>query len=98
MPNKTTQRILSRLELAEMARAMMPQAMKKLEKILHETGSDLAALQAFRAIKETAYGKDPPDISPVIEFESLTDDELRAAIKAELHEGDTETSTTDATI
>lgn len=76
---------LNRAELAELARAMMPQAMEKLERILHETSSDLAALQAFRAIKETAYGKDPLEMNVAMEFESLTDDELKAAIRAELN-------------
>lgn len=74
-----------------MARALMPEAMKKLVSILHETGSDVAALQAFRALKDTAYGKEPPEISVAMEFESLTDEELKAAIEAELRADDTTT-------
>lgn len=81
---KTATRRLNRDELAERARDMMPKAMEKLERILHETGSDVAALQAFRALKETAYGKDAMDVNLVMEFENLTDDELKAAIKIEL--------------
>lgn len=81
---KPLEKRLNREELAEQARAMMPQAMEKLECILLKTGSDVAALQAFRAIKETAYGKELLDMNMATEFESLTDDELKAAIKAEL--------------
>lgn len=91
-PASQTPRPPNRLELAEMARALMPEAMKKLVSILHETGSDLAALQAFRALKDTAYGKEPPEISVAMEFESLTDEELKTAIESELSAGDPTTS------
>lgn len=74
----------NRLELADMAQAMMPAALKKLERVLHEANSDLAVLQAYRALKDTAYGKDPQEISVAMEFENLTDDELKAALYAEL--------------
>lgn len=80
-------RILNRGEIAEMAQAMMPEALKKIASVLHQTGSDLAALQAFRALKDAAYGKDPLAINTPLDFESLTDDELRAAIAAELGPG-----------
>lgn len=73
-----------RVEVAELAQAMMPEALKRLAVILHTSGSDLASLQAFRALKDTAYGKDPQNISGSTDFESLTTDELKAAIEAEL--------------
>lgn len=55
---------------------MMPEALARLTLILQTSSSDLAVLQAFRAIKETAYGKDLPDPGATMEFESLTDEEL----------------------
>lgn len=73
-----------RVEIAELAQAMMPEALKRLSAILHTSGSDLASLQAFRALKDAAYGKDPLNINGSTDFESLTTDELKAAIEAEL--------------
>lgn len=78
------ERVLNRTEIAELAQTMMPKALKKIETLLHNSGSDLAALQAFRALKDAAYGKDPQVINAPMDFESLTDDELKSAIAAEL--------------
>lgn len=80
-------RILNRTEIAEMAQAMMPAALKKLETVLHKSGSDLAVLQAFRALKDAAYGKDPQSVNASIDLESLSEDELKAAIINELGSG-----------
>lgn len=77
-------RVLNRLELADLAQAMMPEALRRLQRILNESSSDLAVLQAYRALKDAAYGKDPQEVSVAMEFESLTDEELKAALKAEL--------------
>ena len=54
----------------------MPRALERLEKILQTSTSDLAVLQAFRAIKETAYGKDLSETSAALDLESLTDEQL----------------------
>lgn len=78
------ERVLNRLELADMAQAMMPMALMRLQRILNESSSDLAVLQAYRALKDAAYGKDPQEVSVVMEFENLTDEELKDALKAEL--------------
>lgn len=80
-------RILNRAEIAEIAQAMMPAALKKLQTVLHQSGSDLAVLQAFRALKDAAYGKDAQATNISIDLESLSEDELKSAIFAELWPG-----------
>jgi len=85
-----TERTPSRVEIAELARAKMPLAVDKLELILHTSRSDMAAVQAFSALKDVAYGKDPQSLSVAMNFESMSEDELRAALLAEIGETDAE--------
>lgn len=82
--SKVTERAPNRLELAEMARSGMPDALKRLELLIHTSRSDVAVVQAFNALKEAAYGKDPQAIDMRVDFENMTDDELRSAIATEI--------------
>ncbi|HQT89134.1 MAG TPA: hypothetical protein PK677_11355 [Acidiphilium sp.] len=74
----------SRQEIAALARRGMADAVVRIERLIHESRSDMAVVTAFNAFKETAYGKDPQAIDLAVEFENMTDDELRAAIATEL--------------
>lgn len=77
-PTKYTKPINGRAEIVELAQALMPEALERLARILQTSTSDLAVLQAFRAIKETAYGKDMSEALMAIDPESLTDEQLAA--------------------
>lgn len=83
-----TKKMLGRFEIAELAQGMMPEAVKRLGVILQSSSSDLAALQAFRALKETAYGKDMHFTNDATDFEALTNEQLKDAIRAELEAPD----------
>jgi len=74
----------SRQEIAALARRGMADALVRIERLIHESRSDMAVVTAFNAFKETAYGKDPQAIDLAVEFENMSDDELRAALAIEL--------------
>ena len=74
----------SRAEIADLAKTALPAALERLETLIHESRSDMAVVQAFNALKETAFGKDTQPIEIKFEFEGMTEAELREAIMAEL--------------
>lgn len=74
----------SRQEIAALGRRGMADALVRIERLIHESRSDMAVVTAFNALKETAYGKDPQSIDLAVEFENMSDEELRAAIATEL--------------
>ena len=83
-PDSVAEQAPSRTEIAELARAKMPLAVDRLELILHTSRSDMAAVQAYNALRETAYGKDAVSLNVAMRFEEMTDAELRAALAREL--------------
>lgn len=82
--SKAAERAPSRVEIAELAQRAMPEAVQKLELIMHTSRSDTAAVLAYNALKDTAFGKDPQSISVSMNFEAMSDDELRAEIAREI--------------
>ena len=82
--SSATERAPSRVEIAESARGKMHDALEKLEQVIHTSRSDMAVVQAFTALKDLAYGKDPQAIDIKFEFEGMSEAELRDAIAAEL--------------
>ncbi len=87
---RVTERAPSRVEIAEIARGDMAAALQRLVLLIHTTRSDMAAVQAFVALKDIAYGRDPQTIDMHLDYEGMTEDELRAAIAAELAAGPTD--------
>ena len=82
--SRVSERAPNRLEIAELAQRGMPEALQALELIVHRSRSDVARVQAFNALKETAYGKDQQSFAvkvASVDPNSLTDEELAAIIK-----------------
>lgn len=86
--SRATERAPNRLEIAELAQRAMPEAVARLEIIAHTSRSDMAAVQAIGALKDFAFGKDPQSISVSMNFEAMSDDELRAEIAREIGAAD----------
>lgn len=82
--SRVTERAPSRVEIAELAQRAMPEGVQKLELIIHTSRSDTAAVLAYNALKDTAFGKDPQSISVSMNFEAMSEDELRAEIAREI--------------
>lgn len=81
---KVTEKAPSRVEIAELARGDMHGALERLVLLMHTSRSDMAVVQAFNSLKDLAYGKDPQAIDMTVDFEGMTDAELRVAIAKEL--------------
>lgn len=73
----------SRAEIADLARAGMPDAVEVIEHIIQTSRSDMARVQAFTALKETSYGKDGQAIAVTMDINSMSDDDLRAIVLKE---------------
>lgn len=56
---RVTERAPSRVEIAEIARGDMIAGRERLVLLLHTARSETAAVQAWRELKELAYGRDP---------------------------------------
>lgn len=74
----------TRAEIADLARSAIPGALQKLESLIHTSRSDMAVVNAFNALKETAYGKDSQAVEIKFDYEHMSEAELRDAIAAEL--------------
>lgn len=59
---RVTERAPSRVEIAELARGDMIAALQRLVLLIHTARSDTAAVQAFQALKDIAYGRDQPTL------------------------------------
>lgn len=79
-----TERAPNRIEIAEIAKQKIPAALEKLESLIHSSRSDMAVVQAFNALKETAFGKDSQTVEVKLEYEHMTESELQAMIAEEL--------------
>lgn len=82
--SRVNERAPSREDVALLAQNGMPEAIMALELIIHRSRSDVARVQAFNAFKQVAYGNDRLTIKADVDFSNLSDDQLRAAIAAEL--------------